>query len=176
MQLTQTRSATSQLARLLAAVFVAATPARLDAGAVATPSAEATTGAASPPIVFSSLLRRRLGGAQDKVGGPTTRLGKPGGLGAPNPADDQVRSICAPLRESTQQMLQASGWNGVFTEFEPVSYSTQVVAGTNYYVKVRVAENTFVHVIIFVALPYTNKDPEVMKVKVANEADPLEPF
>ena len=48
-----------------------------------------------------------------------------------------------------QSKAQASGWNGVFTEFDVHSYTSQVVAGTNFNVKVGYAEGKFVHVRVF---------------------------
>ena len=49
------------------------------------------------------------------------------------------------------------------THFEPVAYTSQVVAGTIYWVCVRVAEgdNGYAHAKIFQALPYTGAGPVV---------------
>lgn len=43
--------------------------------------------------------------------------------------------------------------NESYEEFEAVEYKTQVVAGINYYIKVRVGHNTYIHMKIFKPLP-----------------------
>lgn len=54
--------------------------------------------------------------------------------------------MCSALQEETLKKAwlkaqaaaseaQASGWNGLFSEFTAVSYKDQVVAGVNYFVK-----------------------------------------
>ena len=45
-----------------------------------------------------------------------------------------------------------------------VSYSTQVVAGTNYFMKIRVGEDTYVHIRVYEPLSYTRQDPTLRKV------------
>jgi len=42
-----------------------------------------------------------------------------------------------------------------FTEFNPVGIKSQVVAGTNYSVKIQVDGDDYVHVKVFKPLPYT---------------------
>ena len=44
--------------------------------------------------------------------------------------------------------------------FEPVGYTTQVVAGTNFRVKYKVGDNDYVHAQVFVPLPHTGAPPE----------------
>ena len=51
--------------------------------------------------------------------------------------------------------------NSQFTEFEPVSYTTQVVAGTNYVVKIKVGEDKFISVKIFKPLPCNGTELQV---------------
>jgi len=100
---------------------------------------------------------------------------RPGGLGDDKVPDDDVNALVELVRADAQTMAQQSGWNGVFTgfsvlnrtisccrlmstlfcfrglcsEFTPVSYKTQVVAGVNYFVKCRISGDKFVHVRIF---------------------------
>eukprot|EP01029_Cantina_marsupialis_P010355 TRINITY_DN235717_c0_g1_i1.p1 TRINITY_DN235717_c0_g1~~TRINITY_DN235717_c0_g1_i1.p1 ORF type:complete len:144 (-),score=40.37 TRINITY_DN235717_c0_g1_i1:102-533(-) len=54
--------------------------------------------------------------------------------------------------------------NRNFVTFQPVLWSSQVVAGVNYMVKVRVGYNEYVHIEIFSPLPYTKEGPRVVGV------------
>ncbi|TNV85925.1 hypothetical protein FGO68_gene9261 [Halteria grandinella] len=51
-----------------------------------------------------------------------------------------------------------------FEHFAPVKIRQQVVAGMNYWVKVQVAETSFIHVKIFRPLPHTGQPAEVKEV------------
>ncbi|XP_022370924.1 cystatin-A isoform X1 [Enhydra lutris kenyoni] len=46
--------------------------------------------------------------------------------------------------------------NETYEEFEAVEYKTQVVAGINYYIKVRVGGNSYIHMKVFKGLPQQN--------------------
>ena len=56
------------------------------------------------------------------------------------------------------------GWNGVFAEFTAVSVLSQVVAGTNYFVKVKTGGD-FAHVRIYQPLPHTGAPAELVAVR-----------
>ena len=71
-----------------------------------------------------------------------------GGFGAVKPADDEIKSLVAKVKGDAEKKL---GKN--FAVFEAISYSSQVVGGTNYAVKVKVGENEYIHLTIFEALP-----------------------
>nr|XP_037281227.1 cystatin-A2-like [Rhipicephalus microplus] len=70
--------------------------------------------------------------ASPRVGGLSQEL---------KPADATVQEICDKVRSDVEKKL---GQN--FAEFTPVNYRTQVVNGTNYFVKVRVGSDQYVHV------------------------------
>ena len=72
----------------------------------------------------------------------------PGGFGDAQPADEEIKSLVAKVKTETERKLGKK-----FGVFEAVSYSSQVVCGTNYIVKVKVGENEYVHLKIFEALP-----------------------
>ena len=56
---------------------------------------------------------------------------------------------------------EAAGRN--FEIFDPLSYTSQVVAGVNYRVKISTDENEYVHVQIYQPLPHTNEPARVTK-------------
>ncbi|CAJ1403643.1 unnamed protein product [Effrenium voratum] len=100
-----------------------------------------------------------------------------GGTSAAKEATDEVKAMCEALKNETQEKAQAAGWNGLFPEFTAHSFSTQVVAGTNYFVKVKVGDGKFCHVRIHQPLPHTGAPPSVHSVQVdKGESDALEYF
>mmetsp|Transcript_84705 Transcript_84705/g.116992 ORF Transcript_84705/g.116992 Transcript_84705/m.116992 type:complete len:94 (+) Transcript_84705:38-319(+) len=48
-----------------------------------------------------------------------------------------------------------------FATFEVVGMTSQVVAGTNYQVKIKVGDSAWFHVKIFVPLPHTQQPPQI---------------
>ena len=51
-----------------------------------------------------------------------------------------------------------------FAHFEAVSYTTQVVAGTNWNAKIRVSPDATIQVRVFEPLPHTGAAPEVKEI------------
>ncbi len=49
-----------------------------------------------------------------------------GGVGTAKEMTDEVRSLVVPLRDAVHAKAQASGWNGTFAKFEPVTFASQV--------------------------------------------------
>ena len=74
-----------------------------------------------------------------------------GGFGNVKNADDTVVAICNQVKSQVESHL-----NQTYQVFEPVHYKTQVVAGTNYLIKVR-TENDYVHVKVFQSLPHAGQ-------------------
>eukprot|EP00928_Gymnodinium_smaydae_P012565 TRINITY_DN14558_c0_g1_i1.p3 TRINITY_DN14558_c0_g1~~TRINITY_DN14558_c0_g1_i1.p3 ORF type:complete len:220 (-),score=60.31 TRINITY_DN14558_c0_g1_i1:111-707(-) len=83
--------------------------------------------------------------------GPPGAASEPrvGGVGGGQPADDDVREVLAPLKAEAEQKAQAQGLNAIFSEFEAICYTTQVVAGMNYFVKVKTGPSSYVHLRIY---------------------------
>ena len=50
-----------------------------------------------------------------------------------------------------------------FDIFEPILYTSQVVAGTNYNIKVHVGEQRFIHIKIYVPLPVYNAANQLLE-------------
>uniref|UniRef100_A0A9L0I6H0 Cystatin domain-containing protein n=1 Tax=Equus asinus TaxID=9793 RepID=A0A9L0I6H0_EQUAS len=49
--------------------------------------------------------------------------------------------------------------NKKFPIFKAVEFRSQVVAGTNHFIKVQVGDDDFVHIRVFKSLPHENKPP-----------------
>ena len=79
-----------------------------------------------------------------------------GGFGGVKQADDTVIAICNEVKSHVENHIGQT-----YQTFEPVSYKTQVVAGTNYLIKVR-TDNDFVHIKVHKPLPCNGTDLKVM--------------
>ncbi|KAK1343948.1 hypothetical protein QTO34_014505 [Cnephaeus nilssonii] len=72
----------------------------------------------------------------------------PGGLTKAKPATPEVQEIADEVKPQLEEQT-----NETYEEFEAVEYKTQVVAGINYYIKVRVGDDSYIHIKIFKPLP-----------------------
>mmetsp|Transcript_40622 Transcript_40622/g.46575 ORF Transcript_40622/g.46575 Transcript_40622/m.46575 type:complete len:99 (+) Transcript_40622:33-329(+) len=61
--------------------------------------------------------------------------------------------------------------NASYTVFEPVHYTTQVVAGTVYQAKIRVDGDDHVHAKVYVTLPHEGENAEIMVAEAGKSAD-----
>eukprot|EP00928_Gymnodinium_smaydae_P061856 TRINITY_DN45834_c0_g1_i1.p2 TRINITY_DN45834_c0_g1~~TRINITY_DN45834_c0_g1_i1.p2 ORF type:complete len:131 (-),score=45.54 TRINITY_DN45834_c0_g1_i1:106-498(-) len=102
-----------------------------------------------------------------------------GGLGSIqdiSEANGEIQKLIEPFRAKAQEKAQALGWNGIFDKWEAQSFATQVVAGTNYFVKVGVSASHAVHLRIFQPLPHTREAPKLHAVRVRPQSQPLDYF
>merc|ERR1711865_795265 len=84
------------------------------------------------------------------------------------PADDSVLGLFAAhaeFRSQAQVAAQQQGMNADIPEFVPIRYTTQVVAGTNWFVKVQLDSDLFADVVIFEPLQFRHQAPEIVSVK-----------
>mmetsp|Transcript_6309 Transcript_6309/g.14535 ORF Transcript_6309/g.14535 Transcript_6309/m.14535 type:complete len:112 (-) Transcript_6309:223-558(-) len=89
-----------------------------------------------------------------------------GGIGEEQEADDKARAIANELRGPVKVGCQLS--DEECETYEVLSYSTQVVAGTNYFLKLRVGKEDspfVVHVRAFESLPHTGGTVELTSVR-----------
>jgi len=94
-----------------------------------------------------------------------------GGLGEVKAADNDVQALIEKVREEAEKKAGKS-----FAQYKAVSYSSQVVAGTNYFIKVNVG-GEHVHLRVFVALPHEGKEPELASLQLGKtEEDPIVHF
>ena len=72
------------------------------------------------------------------VGGPTEE----------RDADDEVKKIATELKKQVEEKR-----NATFSTFEAVKYTTQVVAGVMYRIKVKVGDDQYLHLRVLKNLP-----------------------
>ncbi|XP_068127194.1 stefin-C-like [Hyperolius riggenbachi] len=95
-----------------------------------------------------------------------------GGFGEVQQADETVQALCDAVKA---QFLEQSGVNT--TMFEAISYRKQVVAGTNYLIKVKCADEMYAHILVFQPLPGENKPPSLISYQLdKSEGEELVPF
>jgi len=91
-----------------------------------------------------------------------------GGTGDVKPADPQVQELVNSLKDDIVKEL-----GGSLGEVEVTHYKTQVVAGTNYFVRVHVGEGRHLHLRIYKHFSGTVK---LDGVKEAAAEEPIEHF
>ncbi|KAM9389700.1 cystatin-B-like [Phaethornis superciliosus] len=75
-----------------------------------------------------------------------------GGVGATQPATGETQKI---VDEVKSQLEEKEG--KTFDVFTAVEFKTQMVAGINYFIKVHVGNDEFMHLRVFRSLPHKNK-------------------
>jgi len=89
-----------------------------------------------------------------------------GGTSEAKKADAEVQSICDKVRPDLEGKADRK-----FPEFTAVSVKTQVVAGTNYFVKIHVGNEDYLHVRIFKPLPHAGEGPQVHSFLLSKSKD-----
>jgi cystatin-A/B len=83
-------------------------------------------------------------------------------------SEDEFAWVCSLQDQIVAQLGSA------ITHFTPVACRKQVVAGTNFWVKIQVGEGNYIHVKIFRPLPHTGAPAEIKEVHPGKtHADPL---
>ncbi|KAK1344285.1 hypothetical protein QTO34_014850 [Cnephaeus nilssonii] len=75
-----------------------------------------------------------------------------GGCSAARPATDEIQAIADKVKAQLEEKE-----NKKYPTFKATEYKSQVVAGTNYFIKVQVEDDDFVHIRVFQSLPHENK-------------------
>ncbi|NXA21135.1 CYTA protein, partial [Ibidorhyncha struthersii] len=61
--------------------------------------------------------------------------------------------------------------NRTYGNFNAIEYRTQVVAGTNYFIKVQVSDNEYVHLRVFQSLPNEDQGPSLVSFQTGKTRD-----
>ncbi|XP_062964773.1 cystatin-B [Cynocephalus volans] len=75
-----------------------------------------------------------------------------GAASATQPATAETQDIADQVRAQLEEKEKKK-----FPVFKAVSFKSQVVAGMNYFIKVHVGDDDFVHLRVFRSLPHENK-------------------
>ncbi|XP_007175674.1 cystatin-A isoform X1 [Balaenoptera acutorostrata] len=75
-----------------------------------------------------------------------------GGLTETTPATPKIQEIANTVKPQLEEKT-----NETYEEFEAVEYKSQVVSGTNYYIKIRVGNDCYTHIKVFESLPHQNQ-------------------
>ena len=82
----------------------------------------------------------------------------PGSFNNAKEATEEVKTLAKGMKEQVEKQLGQT-----FDRFDAVVFSTQVVAGTNYLIKVQVGEEKFVHIKVHVPLAFKNAPNELLE-------------
>lgn len=90
----------------------------------------------------------------------------PGGLSEAKPATPEVQHIVSQVKLQFESRV-----NRTCGIFKAIVYKTQVVAGINYFIKVQVSDNEYVHLRVFQSLPHENKGPSLVSFQTGKTRD-----
>ncbi|XP_060769076.1 cystatin-B-like [Neoarius graeffei] len=95
-----------------------------------------------------------------------------GGTGYVRNANREVEKICDEVKP---QVEEKAGKN--FDVFKAISFSTQTVSGMNYFIKVHVGEDEYVHLRVFRSLPCEGYKLSLAEIQTSKaREDPVEYF
>ncbi|CAM5078039.1 unnamed protein product [Natator depressus] len=98
----------------------------------------------------------------------------PGGLTETKPATPEIQEIADQVKPQLEERE-----NKTYPVFVAIKYKTQVVAGTNYFIKVSISNSTdeCVHLSVFQSLPCENNGPSLTSYETGKtKNDPLSYF
>ncbi|XP_012874851.1 PREDICTED: cystatin-A [Dipodomys ordii] len=90
----------------------------------------------------------------------------PGGLTEARPATPEIQEIADQVKQQLEEKT-----NETYEEFEAVEYKSQVVAGTIFYIKIRVGDGRYTHIKVFRSLPGQNEGLELVAYQTDKSKD-----
>eukprot|EP00756_Hemistasia_phaeocysticola_P047566 Hpha_TRINITY_DN2200_c0_g1::TRINITY_DN2200_c0_g1_i1::g.25510::m.25510/K13907/CSTA_B; cystatin-A/B len=100
-------------------------------------------------------------------------MAKCGGTGDEQAATAEIQAIADAVKGAVQEKLGADTDLG---PFKAVAFKTQVVAGTNYFIKIQTGGESFAHARVFKPLPHAGDQPQLADAKKATGSDALDYF
>ncbi|XP_076868789.1 cystatin-B-like [Brachyhypopomus gauderio] len=95
-----------------------------------------------------------------------------GGTTEAKDANDEVQKICDEIKSSAEEKAGKT-----FEIFSAKSYKSQVVAGTNYFIKVHVGGEDYVHLRVYQKLPCEGSTLSLHGLQMSKvHQDPIEYF
>ncbi|GAA6072745.1 cystatin-B-like [Tachysurus ichikawai] len=95
-----------------------------------------------------------------------------GGTSEAKEANEEVQKICDEMKSHAEEKAGRT-----FDVFTAKSYKTQVVAGTNFFIKVHVGGEDFAHVRVYKMLPHAGGKLELHGIQTPKaHHDPIEYF
>ncbi|KAM7180994.1 cystatin-B-like [Macrochelys suwanniensis] len=98
----------------------------------------------------------------------------PGGLTTTKPATPEIQKIADQVKPELEGKE-----NKTYPVFVALVYTTQVVAGTNYFIKVSISNSNdeCIHLRVYESLPHENKEPSLTSYQTGKtKDDPLSYF
>ncbi|XP_075269023.1 cystatin-A [Opisthocomus hoazin] len=89
-----------------------------------------------------------------------------GGYSEAQPATPEIQRIVDEVKPQFENQA-----NRKCDVFKATEYQTQVVAGTNYCIKVQVSDVEYVHLKVFQSLPYENQGPSLVSFQTGKTRD-----
>ncbi|XP_036436763.1 cystatin-B-like [Colossoma macropomum] len=95
-----------------------------------------------------------------------------GGTGSVQIASPEIQKICDEVKPQVEQKAEKK-----FAVFVAKSFTTQVVAGTNYFIKVDVGGNQYIHLRVFRSLPHAGHKLQLHGIQTGKKLnDPIGHF
>ncbi|XP_056410426.1 cystatin-B-like [Hyla sarda] len=95
-----------------------------------------------------------------------------GGLGSVKPATEEVQGICEQVKTEVEEKHGKK-----YPTFQATEYKTQLVAGMNFFVKVHVGDEEYLHLRVYKTLPHDGEKLSLTAVQAGKtKADEIVHF